>query len=817
MAARPGTSILTQQLSSGEDWQKLIAWDDDELIDPLFQGHVNFPRTSGDIEYNNSFATSTVPPKNFVLEQQAHVSPTTPSSFGEPTSLKYVISGSPSIVEAIPSFDQKHSLQSRSPSYTTSATSPLAARDAMPYHGSFEVCDELSSQQHTSVSSPRLDKYNFGSLETPQAPPASGIFNPYLSGTPHSFSGRDVSVSQAFSELGTWAEPSVEPIPELQQESCVADVGATLPIPIIHSGLHSFSNTFSSHPWADHLSHSSEHPRGIAIPKPHRNTSLQPDDYRLRLPFERHSLMESQSNRQVPPILSVSPEQRRSSRTAQLTRSVPNPRRSRSNRLATPSPTSSNLGWVSYQPNIQNRLVPFGTEGNRNRRQRGRVGALTAEQRSHAALMRLVGSCSNCKKRKEKCDPGIPCKSCLDHYKGDLVHHPCRDRLLSDLAEVFLAERHGWHPTARAVDICSNRYQILTDFTYVIPITFGFGSPLYVTVHAVRFEDTKATPTHEHIVYSWPPSASYGVTHTHAVLPAILSTEAQVRIEEILDDHLGVLVDQHFRSFPLYCSQLRILRDIYVYCRSLPTSTSYSHLLRQALKLLVLVHIGGDITLPSHRSDTNLEQLIQKTLSIPENVVPTPCFIRSQFGSVMPKLALKLMREVLLSLEQLFLNRECYQYPVALATLLVVLMTIESIQYHATKLPYHDSQETAMQRSVSKQARHFRGDDDGIHSLLAFYIACYPGCHAKLSPEWRDTPNLVMRTRVLRTEEMILGDKFVENVRGAIKNATISYLEERATAVREGEDMGFFFDRLAARLLVLRTQPQALTSPVESS
>lgn len=57
---------------------------------------------------------------------------------------------------------------------------------------------------------------------------------------------------------------------------------------------------------------------------------------------------------------------------------------------------------------------------------RGRRKALTAEQRSHAALMRVLGACLNCKTRKEKCDTETPCKPCLDHFKGDLASYPCR-------------------------------------------------------------------------------------------------------------------------------------------------------------------------------------------------------------------------------------------------------------------------------------------------------------------------------------------------------------------------------------------------------
>lgn len=54
--------------------------------------------------------------------------------------------------------------------------------------------------------------------------------------------------------------------------------------------------------------------------------------------------------------------------------------------------------------NLEGR-VPFG----------GRMGRLDPEQRYDAALMRTIGSCSNCKKGKEKCDPRTPCGTCVKH------------------------------------------------------------------------------------------------------------------------------------------------------------------------------------------------------------------------------------------------------------------------------------------------------------------------------------------------------------------------------------------------------------------
>ena len=336
--------------------------------------------------------------------------------------------------------------------------------------------------------------------------------------------------------------------------------------------------------------------------------------------------------------------------------------------------------------------------------------------------------------------------------------------------------------------------------SYSIPILFGFGPALHVQVSLVRLEDERTPLLHEHTIYSWPPNAAPCKVHTDAVLPATLTQAATDGTEILLDTHLSLLVDQYFGSFPPFCSPLRILRHAYVYYRSLSTSTSYSRLLHQALKLLILVHVGGDITLPPTPSDPVLEQLVRTCPSVPEGVRRTPCIIRSQFGTILPSLALKLMREVLSSLEHILLRREIHEWPVAVATLIVVLMTIESIQYHAAKLPYHHCHDSPMARSHSKQERDFTADDDGVRQLLEFYSACFSGCHARLSPDWKGDPE---------AGSLPPEDKFIESVREAVRSASPEYLAGKAAEERTDEDMSYFFDRLVARFLVLDTHHPA--------
>lgn len=790
MAANRNTlSALSRGLTGKEEWQDFVAWDGDDLIDPLFQGDISLADTS---DFHGSFGSNYHVAES-VASDQGYI-PSAPTSIVDgPSSFDYTISAPPSVIDG-PSSGKGFSWLSTSPSYSTTATSPLAGKNNNVPEGfrAASIRDDVESPLiGATTESPLLDTGDqgfSGSFHSANSfsTASPNLFNPFIAGSPYAFNSLDLNASQAFANVGGWMEQPqiVEPIPELD---------GSQPIPIPQPA--SFENNVD----APLLARSAEilreqnRPRAITIPQPAR----RPASYNAPPP---------QWAQQVPPLLSVSPEARRRTRSITMSRSNSRTesRRSR-NSLTTPSPTSNTFGWVSYQPNHQtNRLMVSGSDGSRGRRQRGRTKALTAEQRKDAALMRVIGACSNCKKRKEKCDPGTPCKSCLDHYKGDLIYNPCRDRLLSDLSKAFLSDRLGWHPTARSLEsfIPPNSCNILTGISYTIPLNLGFGPALHVPVHAIQVEDTSSL-YHRHIIYSWPPSESKGDTHTHVVLPAVLTPDALSRLPDILDSHLSLLVTHHFRSFPLYCSPLRILREVYVFYRSLPQHTSSSHLLHQALKLLVLVHIGGDVTLPSPSTDPVLTQLLRASMPLDvtsDNITPTPCFIRSQLGSAMPKLALSIMKHVLSSLEQLFLNRECSEWPITLAVLIVVLMTIESIHYHAAKLPYHDAYDSqSAPPDPASIAQDRRVDEQGIESLFKFYAACFSGCHARLKPSWQGDASGETSAMGDRPE-----DKFIENVREAAKKADSSgYLLKRATEDRQGEDMGFFFDRLVARLLVL--------------
>ena len=165
---------------------------------------------------------------------------------------------------------------------------------------------------------------------------------------------------------------------------------------------------------------------------------------------------------------------------------------------------------------------------------------------------------------------------------------------------------------------------------------------------------------------------------------------------------------------------------------------------------------------------------------------------------MMPDLAHDLMTRVLSSLELLLLRRNEEEWPLILATLIVVLMIVESIQYHSAKRPYHEAYDL---KSFARSNDHLEGDDDAVEKLLTFYSACFSACHNRLRPDWKGELDRAA-TRASPS------DTFVRSMREAIGQASPGgYLARKARAKRRNdEDMGFFLDRLVARLLLTQLQ-----------
>ncbi|KAK7562805.1 hypothetical protein IWX49DRAFT_372247 [Phyllosticta citricarpa] len=306
---------------------------------------------------------------------------------------------------------------------------------------------------------------------------------------------------------------------------------------------------------------------------------------------------------------------------------------------------------------------------------------------------------------------------------------------------------------------------------------------------------------HEHLVYPWPPRSERAAPemHTHTVFPAIAVN--QIRLRFTLDQYLSDLVDSptYFHSFPLFRSRLQVFEHAYNFYRSLDKVSSRSpstpwapgsqlsqssphhRLLHNALKLLVLVHVGDVTELdPSAHYDPSFFRFMGDGIASDSGAsgATTPCFIRSQLGAAVPALASALVSRTLTQLYETSLGQRHDSFPAVIATIAIVLMARESVQYHAARLAYHarldecfaadtaadmeatiilsdgpntcsGSQQPTRQptfgpevppsmaaAAAASSSEHSSNDPkpDPIDRLLAFYRACYGRAHAAHFP-----------------------------------------------------------------------------------
>jgi hypothetical protein len=301
------------------------------------------------------------------------------------------------------------------------------------------------------------------------------------------------------------------------------------------------------------------------------------------------------------------------------------------------------------------------------------------------------------------------------------------------------------------------------------------------------------------------------------VFPALLMDTTDLKAA--VDQHLTRLIDEkeNFARFPLFNSPLAILKDIYLFYRTLDDSTTEvsradwksllqcadliqkpaKQLLRQALKLMNLIHIGGDIRMsPSPESRKILDMFFSPDIRESDVV---PCYIRSQLGEVFSKLASDYMKEVLSKLEIACLTKDCSQFALIVSTFALVCMSIESVQHKTQKQPFHFVQDGAFS---PEESANLEDEVDGIVDLLSFYNNCFGGCH---------------RDRLLSVVDMRggfsskgagssfrAGEQLIAKLREGIQKAR-PYLVDRSKDALTTSDVTVFFDRLVARLLLLET------------
>lgn len=359
---------------------------------------------------------------------------------------------------------------------------------------------------------------------------------------------------------------------------------------------------------------------------------------------------------------------------------------------------------------------------------------------------------------------------------------------------------------------------------YQIHLNLGFGAPFKVEIKLVTPKD-KDKLVHRHIKYPWQPNPmkpTKKLSSRDFVFPAILADTQN--LPAALEGHISELLDNqaNFRQFPLYRSELAVLQQIYIYYQSLPqvdfqeaTRLSGRITLRQALKLLILVHIGGDTELDvtCRCRPHNIVAQYFPEIQDSEPVVATPCFIRGQLGPIFAQLARKLMKDVLSRLEILSFSRDnCQHFPIILSTFAVLFMTVETIQYHAAKESYHASYDSEAARALDK-THVDANEQEGVENLLNFYNACFGNCHANLHNHNQTTYSkfaaAAARTNVGGGEaDRERTVAYLQTIKDAVDRAR-HYLVRKKDGGILGEglgkgDMSVYFDRLLAKLFLLR-------------
>jgi len=240
-------------------------------------------------------------------------------------------------------------------------------------------------------------------------------------------------------------------------------------------------------------------------------------------------------------------------------------------------------------------------------------------------------------------------------------------------------------------------------------------------------------------------------------------------------------------------------------------------MLRQALKLLILIHVGGDTKLDEGCRSLSHEIIAQTFPAIEDSepVIATPCFIRGQMGPYLAEIAKTLMRDVLKRIEDLSLTPEnCQYFPVVLSTFAVLFMAMESIQYHAAKESYHALYDSDAVRAGERQ-QALANEEEGVKNLLKFYADCFGDYHAKLHDHSAST--FQHFTTTTATKSASGGDSerdrtiaYLRELKGAVDRARKYLIAKRDSTVaitRENVgkgDMSAYFDRLLAKLFLVR-------------
>ncbi|KAI9658805.1 MAG: hypothetical protein M1831_003831 [Alyxoria varia] len=485
-----------------------------------------------------------------------------------------------------------------------------------------------------------------------------------------------------------------------------------------------------------------------------------------------------------------------------------------------PDPSASMASWMSSR--TQNSSTRLKTKRDKrpratsdsgmfevpNRRPGRQVGSkLPEDKREKAALMRLIGACDYCRNGRRACDPGTPCKPCILHYGASVLDspHQCRRNVVDTLMSRILCEDIKWHPQPRLITDFFGPRVLVTDYHQPIPIIMGFGPPFRREVRVLKVENPSLL-FHDHVRYETPVrNGASHISHDY-VLPIIFADTTD--LASTLDRHIEYLVDYHFNTFNLYNRGL-VLDKIYkLYRHYRQSNQEYAGLLQLALKTLVLVS-ASDLTVDPQ--DHAVQQLLRNCVrGYPylQATAFTCCLLRAKLGEVIPQLATLMMQELLQKILRISLSRRCDQHPLVIAVFAVLMMTVESVMYHATRIPFHahlgqpynDFIYTSPSAAPSAKAALATGEESAT-ILLNLYKNCYENCHKVL--------HRTIDERQMASLEKSFGDvpaKFIKVVNRSIADAN-NYLETKSSVhIEDVNDVSHIFDRLVAKLLLLRVE-----------
>jgi hypothetical protein len=223
--------------------------------------------------------------------------------------------------------------------------------------------------------------------------------------------------------------------------------------------------------------------------------------------------------------------------------------------------------------------------------------------------------------------------------------------------------------------------------------------------------------------------------------------------------------------------------------------------LREALKLLILVHVGGDLRIKANLNSNFIIQHFFPTCTDPRRV--TPCFIRGQIGPVLSKIAHRLMREVLQQLEILSPTRA--RFPILFSTFSVLFMAVESLQYHLAKQPYHahydePSHTTHSAAGCTPFATRNLDEWEGAEILRNFYKSTFPVCNSQARKLGDGMP--LPESWTTNSSESETRD-FFRTLNGAIDVARLYLLGKSERSVVPASGMSCFFDHLLAKFYLM--------------